>query len=150
MGIPIRLDSGASAGLDFYSTEPLTFDEQGIVVAEGLARVTSRSLRLAVRIAHLSEEARDRQAAMESRTAIDMAVGAIMAQNRCGQDEAIGILRRASSARNVKVKDLSEGILASLGHTGPIRTHFASSPSVPPEQSESETSAPAAPGTPPG
>ncbi|MHA7284430.1 ANTAR domain-containing protein [Arthrobacter sp. TMS2-4] len=139
LGVPIRLDAGASAGLDFYSTEAHTFDEKAIAVAEGLARDASRSLRLAVRIAHLGEEARNRQTAMESRTAIDMAVGAIMAQNRCGQDEAIGILRRASNSRNVKLKDLSEGILTSLGHTGPIRTHFTSTPSGPPEQSHSQS-----------
>jgi GAF domain-containing protein len=124
LGIPIRLDSGASAGLDFYSTRPNTFDEKGISVAEGFARDASRSLRLAVRIAQLGDEVRDRQTAMEARTAIDMAVGVIMAQNRCGQDEAIVILRRASNARNVKLKDLAEGILSAVGQTGPIRTHF--------------------------
>lgn len=126
LGIPIRLDSGASAGLDFYSTEAHTFDDAGIAVAEGFARDASRSLRLAVRVARLSEEAANRQTAMESRTAIDLAVGAIMAQNRCGQEEAISILRRASNARNVKLKEIAQGILASLGHTGPIRTHFSS------------------------
>ncbi|BBE24501.1 RNA-binding protein (plasmid) [Arthrobacter sp. MN05-02] len=124
LGIPIRLDSGASAGLDFYSTEPNTFDDKGIAVAEGFARDASRSLRLAVRIAQISDEARNRQVAMESRTAIDMAVGAIMAQNRCSQDEAIAILRRASNGRNMKLKDLAETMLSSLGHTGPVRTHF--------------------------
>lgn len=124
LGVPLRLESGASAGLDFYSTEPNTFDEKGIAVAEGVARDASRTLRLAVRIAQLSDEARNRQTAMESRTAIDMAIGAIMAQNRCGQDDAINILRRASNGRNMKLKDLAEKVLASLGHSGPIQTHF--------------------------
>jgi GAF domain-containing protein len=133
LGIPIRLDSGASAGLDFYSTEAHVFDEKGIAVAERIARDASRSLRLAVRVARLSEEAANRRTAMESRTAINMAVGAIMAQNRCGQDEAIAILRRASNARNVKLKELSEDILASLGHTGPVRTHFGSTEQQPSE-----------------
>jgi GAF domain-containing protein len=124
LGIPMRLESGASAGLDFYSTQPNTFDHKGIAVAEGFARDASRSLRLAVRIAQLSDEARNRRAAMESRTAIDMAVGAIMAQNRCSQKEAMEILLRASSGRNMKLRDLAEAMLASLGHTGPVQTHF--------------------------
>ena len=126
LGIPIRLESGTSAGLDFYSTQAHAFDDKGITVAEGFARDASRSLRLAVRVARLSDEAANRRTAMESRTAINMAVGAIMAQNRCGQDEAIAILRRASNARNVKLKELAESILASLGQTGPISTHFGS------------------------
>ncbi|RJT75131.1 ANTAR domain-containing protein [Arthrobacter cheniae] len=125
LGAPVRLEAGASAGLDFYSMTPDVFDDKAIRVAERVAREASRSLRLAVKIAHLGDESRNRQVAMESRTAIDMAVGAIMAQNRCDQDEAITILRRASSARNVKLKDLSAGILTSVGQTRPIRTHFS-------------------------
>lgn len=124
LGIPIRLEDGASAGLDFYSTTPDVFDEKGIAVAEGLARDASRSLRLAVRIATLSEDSRNLKAAMTSRTTIDTAVGAIMAQNRCTQKEAFAILRRASSARNVKLRDLAVTILASVGQTEPLATHF--------------------------
>ncbi|WP_299166550.1 GAF and ANTAR domain-containing protein [uncultured Arthrobacter sp.] len=124
LGIPIKLDKGASAGLDFYSTKPNIFDDKGIAVAEGFAREASRSLQLAVRIAHLTDEAHHRQIAMESRTAIDMAVGAVMAQNRCGQEEAIAILRRASSARNIKLRDLATQILSSISQSAPIQTHF--------------------------
>ncbi|MDQ0736146.1 GAF and ANTAR domain-containing protein [Arthrobacter agilis] len=124
LGIPIRLENGASAGLDFYSTSPDTFDEKGIAVAEGLARDASRSLQLAVRIAALSDDSRNLKAAMASRTTIDTAVGAIMAQNRCTQQEAFVILRRASSTRNVKLRDLAASILASVGQTEPVETHF--------------------------
>lgn len=124
LGIPIRLEAGASAGLDFYSTKPNAFTDKSIAVAEGFARDASRSLRLAVRIGTLSEKAEHMRAAMESRTAIDLAVGAIMGQNRCNQDEAITILRAASQGRNVKLRDLAANLLASLGQTGPIRTHF--------------------------
>ncbi|MHA7218117.1 GAF and ANTAR domain-containing protein [Arthrobacter sp. MDT1-48-3] len=126
LGIPIRLDEGASAGLDFYSTEPGTFDDKGIRVAEGFARDVSQSLRLAVRVAKLTDAAANMRVAMESRTSIDMAIGAIMAQNRCGQKEATAILRRASSNRNVKLRDLSVDILASLGQHEPVTTHFES------------------------
>ena len=124
LGIPIKLDKGASAGLDFYSTKPNIFDDKGIAVAEGFAREASRSLQLAVRIARLTDEAHHRQIAMESRTAIDMAVGAIMAQNRCGQDEAVAILRRASSARNIKLRDLATQILSSISQSARVQTHF--------------------------
>ncbi|MDQ0734771.1 GAF and ANTAR domain-containing protein [Arthrobacter agilis] len=124
LGIPIRLEAGTSAGLDFYSTEPNAFTDTSIAVAEGFARDASKSLRLAVRIATLSESASHMRAAMESRTEIDLAVGAIMGQNRCSQDEAITILRAASQGRNVKLRDLAANLLASLGQTGPVRTHF--------------------------
>ncbi|MBG6185375.1 GAF domain-containing protein [Arthrobacter sp. CAN_A214] len=125
LGIPIRLEAGASAGLDFYSTEPNAFTDTSIAVAEGIARDASKSLRLAVRIATLDDASEQLRAAMESRTAIDLAVGAIMGQNRCSQDEAVAILRTASNGRNIKLRDLADNLLASLGQTGPVRTHFS-------------------------
>ncbi|RJT74905.1 ANTAR domain-containing protein [Arthrobacter cheniae] len=124
LGIPIGLDAGASAGLDFYSTEANAFTETSIAVAEGFARDASKSLRLAVRIATLKDTTGHLKTAMESRTTIDLAVGVIMGQNRCSQDEAITILQSASSGRNVKLRDLAGDLLASLGQTGPVRTHF--------------------------
>jgi GAF domain-containing protein len=124
LGVPIRLEAGASAGLDFYSTEANAFTDASISVAEGIARDASKSLRLAVRIATLSDSSEHLRTAMESRTAIDLAVGAIMGQNHCNQAEAVAILRTASQGRNTKVRDLAEELLASLGQTGPVRTHF--------------------------
>lgn len=124
LGIPIRLEDGASAGLDFYSTTPDAFDAKGITVAEGLARDASRSLRLAVRIATLSEDTQHLKAAMAARTTIDTAIGAIMAQNRCTQKEAFAILRQASSTRNVKLRDLATSVLTSIGQAEPLTTHF--------------------------
>jgi GAF domain-containing protein len=124
LGIPIRLDDGASAGLDFYSTDPDAFDDKGIAVAEGLARDASKSLRLAVRIARLTDDGNNLKAAMANRTTIDIAIGVIMGQNRCTQDEAVQILRRTSSARNVKLRDVAADILATVGQTAPAHTHF--------------------------
>jgi AmiR/NasT family two-component response regulator len=54
---------------------------------------------------------------------IDVAVGIIMAQNRCSQAEAFELLKSASSARNVKLHVVASGVVESLGQ-GPTRTHF--------------------------
>ena len=54
---------------------------------------------------------------------IDVAVGIIMAQNRCSQDEAFELLKSASSARNIKLHAVAAGVVDSLGQ-GPTRTHF--------------------------
>ena len=56
---------------------------------------------------------------MESRTVIDLAVGSIMAQNRCSQDEAFTILKDASSHRNIKLQQLAQHLIASLGQPPP-------------------------------
>ena len=58
-----------------------------------------------------------------TRTGIDVAVGIIMAQNRCSQSEAFELLKAASSARNIKLHAVAAGVVESLGK-GPARTHF--------------------------
>jgi len=74
----------------------------------------------------LADDRRNLLAAMESRTVIDMAVGAIMAQNRCSQDAALKILRIASSSRNVKLRDVAAHVVTSVGKDPNVLTHFDS------------------------
>ena len=58
-----------------------------------------------------SEMARLR-ARLESLPVIEQAKGIVMAQQRCGPDEAFGLLRRASQRANVKVHVLAAQIVA--------------------------------------
>jgi AmiR/NasT family two-component response regulator len=61
---------------------------------------------------------------MKSRTAIDIAVGVIMAQNRCSQAAAMEILRKASNSRNIKLRDVAAGVIQSISPDPELRTHF--------------------------
>ncbi|MFJ6002273.1 ANTAR domain-containing protein [Arthrobacter sp. NPDC092385] len=123
LGVPIPLEGDATAALNFYSPLTDAFADGAIDAAERFAEEVSASLRLAVRIARLTESSADMRAAMESRTTIDLAVGVIMGQNRCSQDTAMSILKAASSARNIKLRDVAASVLQSLGQ-GPAKTHF--------------------------
>ena len=58
----------------------------------------------------LKEFRHDLATAMQSRTIIDMAIGAIMAQNRCGRDAAFKILRNTSNNRNMKIRDVAASV----------------------------------------
>ena len=51
---------------------------------------------------------------MQSRTIIDMAIGAIMAQNRCRRDTAFKILRNTSNNRNMKIRDVAATLIGSI------------------------------------
>jgi AmiR/NasT family two-component response regulator len=90
---------------------------------ETYAAEAASTLQLALQLAAHRDAAANLQAAMESRTNIDIAVGIIIAQNRCTQEEAIDILRRASSHQNVKLRTLAEQLVQSVAST-PARTHF--------------------------
>lgn len=123
LGVPIHLDGPERAALTYYSHRPGDFPEEKVDVAERFAREASTPLRLALRIARLADRAEHLAAAMESRTTIDLAAGVIMSQNRCSQDQAIEILRAASSARNMKLRDLALNVLTSTSDAA-VTTHF--------------------------
>ena len=123
LAVPFQLDGDTRAALNLYSHRPHRFDERARELASVFVSQTSMALRLAVRFAHFSETAENLKATLETRTGIDVAVGIIMAQNRCSQTEAFELLKAASSARNVKLHTVAAGIVGALGQ-GPTRTHF--------------------------
>jgi AmiR/NasT family two-component response regulator len=51
------------------------------------------------------------QARLDSMPVIEQAKGIVMAQNRCGPEQAFDLLRRASQRANVKVSVLAERIV---------------------------------------
>lgn len=118
--VPIALHDRARAAMNLFTGGPFGFDGEAISTALVYAKQIATALDLAMRIAKQSELARHRQAAMESRTSIDIAVGIIMAQNNCSQDKAVEILKNASSHRNIKLRDLAVELVTTVGRTGPI------------------------------
>jgi GAF domain-containing protein len=124
LGMPLDLGPAAAAVLDFFAPATGLFTEDAVSDAEGFAVMAGQALRLAVRIAAADQLAENLRAAMESRTAIDLACGIIMAQNRCSHDEAFEILRRGSSTRNQKLHALAEEIVAGVSGMPASATHF--------------------------
>lgn len=123
VGVPVILPGGANAAIDIYCREPYAFPDEALAQAETFAAEASKSLKLAVKMAKLSEASRDLEAALDSRTVINLAAGVMMAQNRCSQQEAIEILKAASNARNMKMHAVAQAVLDSVGETEPS-THF--------------------------
>lgn len=120
LAVPLDLDDMAQAAMNFYTTAPNAFGEARTASARQFAKLASRALRVAVRVAQHMELSQDRQRAMESRTSIDIAIGITMAQAGCSQEEAFAVLKTASSHRNVKLRDLAEDLVSSLGHSSPV------------------------------
>ncbi|MET3949198.1 GAF and ANTAR domain-containing protein [Arthrobacter sp. UYEF36] len=123
LGVPLEIGKDAAAALNFFGAKTDMFTEDIIAEASGFADLAERSLRLAVRIGTAQSRAEDLKAAMEHRTSIDLACGVVMAQNRCSQEEAMGILTRVSSNRNQKLRDVAADVLRNLT-AAEVRTHF--------------------------
>ncbi len=113
LGVPLRLEEGAQAALNLYAAEPHAFGPADVEAAEALAASASASLRFAVRAAYLNDQQKDLETALASRRVINTAVGIIMFQNTCSQAEALAILQRASSSRNMKLRLVAEHVVAS-------------------------------------
>jgi GAF domain-containing protein len=124
LSVPLPLEGEATAALNLYSTRTNAYSSEDIVGAEAYAAQASKALRLAVRVAQLTDDRKNLTTAMESRTTIDIAVGAIMAQNRCSQETALKILKIASSTRNTKLRDVAAAIVASVSQDPNVLTHF--------------------------
>lgn len=123
LAIPFQLQGETKAALLLYSERPRRFEGRILETAQDFVRQTSLALRLAVRFAHYRETAANLRATLESRTVIDMAVGIIMSQNRCSQQEAFELLKAASSTRNSKLHKVAASIVNALGQ-GPVETHY--------------------------
>jgi GAF domain-containing protein len=124
LGVPLQLEGEATAALNIYSSAVEGFSPEDIARAELFAGQSSKTLRVELRMAQLKDAKEDLEAAMKSRTAIDVAVGVIMAQNRCSQTEAMAILRKASNSRNIKLRDVAAGVIESVSPDPALRTHF--------------------------
>jgi GAF domain-containing protein len=114
LSVPLVLEGNVKAGLNMYSTKTHGFSARDIGTIEAYALRVSKVLRLAVRISNLAEVKTHLVAAVESRTIIDRAVGAIMARNRCDRATAVRILNIAASVRELEVADVAASVLASI------------------------------------
>lgn len=124
LAVPFPSGDQFKAALNLYSSRKHSFSGEAISMAEKFARDGSTSLQLALRIAQLTEARHDLTAAMASRTTINLAAGAIMGQNRCSQETAMAILKRASSTRNIKLRDVAATVVASVTDNPTVTTHF--------------------------
>lgn len=123
LSVPFHLQGDAQAALNLYSDVPHKFDGDVAARARGYTREISQALRLAVRFSLHTDSATNLRATLESRTVIDMAIGIVMAQNRCSQEAAVRILTDASSNSNVKLRDIASSLVQSVGGAETV-THF--------------------------
>ncbi len=121
---PLLLDGEDHGVLSLYSSQPEEPGSGSTASAEAFVRQASKGLRLALRMASLQETKDGLSAAMQTRTVIDLATGAIMAQNRCGQAAAFKVLREASNTRNIKLREIASGVISSVAGSPETFTYF--------------------------
>ena len=121
LAIPMELKGGGEAVVNLYAEKPDSLSPSDIATAQNFVANASKSLQLALKLAALRGTSNDLEDAMKSRATIDMAVGVIMAQNRCTQEEAIQELTRSSSGRNTKLRETAAEVVGAMNGRGLAR-----------------------------
>ena len=126
MAAPFDLPGPDKAALNVYAGTRDAFNEDAIAAITQEVVAASTALRLALRLAKHQDTETDLAAAMSSRTAIDVAVGILIGQQHCTQQEAFDLLAAAAARRNLKVRDLAVELVTSTTGQAPT-THFNTS-----------------------
>lgn len=123
--LPARAEDGIQLDLAINLYRAGTGEWHEDVLA-GVGRFADDAGRAVAVAARAEEQARvnaDLKQAMAARAVIDQALGVVMAQNRCGPEEAFAILRRASQNRNAKMRDVAAEIITRISGTAPHSPH---------------------------
>ncbi|MCQ1999986.1 GAF and ANTAR domain-containing protein [Arthrobacter zhaoxinii] len=124
LAVPLLIGDDGGAALNLYGRSTGIFTDDFVRAVEDYAAEAAVTLQVAVMIANHQDVSDNLHKAMESRTAIDVAVGIVAGQNRCSQEEAFAILSRASSHQNIKLRALAERLVESVT-AAKVATHFA-------------------------
>jgi GAF domain-containing protein len=115
---PLEIGGGMAGTLNLYAHEPGLFPLRVQRVARQFVEPASLLLEGVIQrlsqeevIAHLNE-------AIASRTVIGQATGIIMAQRRCGPDEAMNVLIKISNDRNLKLREVARVLVEAFAHGG--------------------------------
>ncbi|MDM7990551.1 ANTAR domain-containing protein [Arthrobacter sp. zg-Y877] len=113
--------AGGRGVLSCYSARVHAF-APGADDVRAVAAALAKAVRVALLIDTQANRAANLQAALESRTVVDLAAGIIMGQNGCSQQAAVDILRSVSNSRNIKIRNVAAGVVASVSDR--VSTHF--------------------------
>lgn len=120
-------DAHTVGALNLYSFHPRAFQQATREQAQTFAGNIAGAIAVALRMANQAELTDNLRAALDSRTVIDQALGILMAQQRCGAEEAFAILRSASQHRNVKLRQVAAEVVESVaGEPPPAQANFRS------------------------
>jgi GAF domain-containing protein len=119
LALPLRAEGRRIGALNLYARDAAAFGAAEARRAADFAENASGALTLAIRLASHAALIEQLRASMASRTAIDQALGIVMAREQCTQARAFAILRSASQNSNKKLRDIASAIVTSVSGEPP-------------------------------
>ncbi|WP_308200843.1 GAF and ANTAR domain-containing protein [Actinoplanes sp. M2I2] len=112
LSVPMPILGDVSGALNIYGRPSGAFDDDAVQAAQtfaGHATVFLANAHLYDRTVRLARQMRD---AMENRAVIEQAKGIVMAERRCGADDAFAFLTKISQDSNRKLRDVATALVA--------------------------------------
>ena len=112
---PLLVGDEVVGALCLYAHEPNLFPEPVQKVAIQFVEPAAVLLGGVLHRVGQAELIGELRSGMSSRAVIDQAIGIIMAQRRCGPEEALAALRKISNDRNIKLREVAASLVESIG-----------------------------------
>ena len=134
LSVPVDLGGGPIGTLDVYASDPRGWDQSEVTALQAYAGVIASLLSAAAKAQLKGTLADQLQVALDSRSLIERAKGALMERERLDDQEAFTHLRRAARSSGRKLSEVAAEVAAGQplpkGRTRPARAK--------PEQSDGE------------
>lgn len=114
LSVPLRLQGPAIGALNLYARAPQALSDEDTTRASRFADQAAGAVALAIRLADREERNQHLEAALDSRSTIDQALGILMGQRRISASDAFDVLRRRSQRENVKLRDIAMTLIADV------------------------------------
>ena len=112
LSVPLAVRETTVGALNLYSRTAHGLSDDDRTRATEFARHAAAAVALAAQRAENEQRLYHLEAALQSRSVIDQAMGVLMAQAHVTVDEAFGILRRRSQHSNIKLRDVAAAVVA--------------------------------------
>lgn len=115
--VPAHVADGAEVALNLYNEQVDAWDADALLQADGFAQEVARTVGLCLQVARLTERVDHLAMAVAARDVINQAIGVVMVTNACSADEAMAILRSASTNRAVDMVQVAAAVVEGItGH----------------------------------
>jgi GAF domain-containing protein len=115
LGVPVHLGGGVIGSLNVYQPRAYEWDDSDLAASESLARLVERLLAMALVVRRKDDVVLQLQSALDTRIAIERAVGVLMGVEGIDAVEAFDRLRRVARSSRRKVADLAAEVIEHRG-----------------------------------
>jgi GAF domain-containing protein len=116
LSTPLVVDDKPVGVLNLYASHPHAFSDIDRQLAELLAGQAAIVITMAQRHQDQVILSENLRIALASRATIDQAIGIVIAQRRCGVEEAFATLRSISQRRNLKLRVVATELVDAMQH----------------------------------